>query len=374
MIKGIVTINDYKESPDSAPLTQSNVHTEKNVLINKTDPRHIPATSHVIAIAIELARQNGISTQDVLTSAGLTSESLYLPETEFNRFQEISTFESLLDITQSEILGLQIGRSIKVSCLGLPGYAMLVSENVAQAISCLIAFPLLLGWYFNIELEPDERTVTLKISDYCYSDKLKQFSIEMALSSVLTLIEDLLGHAVKPVAVKLTGSSIPHLQKVATFLGCNVEPCEYDGITFELSTFLSLCPLANKVSFEDLYRQCEIKESEWHARTSQDLASKIKYLVSQEPASYSMTNVARELWMTERTLRRRLKEQGISFQKLVNQVRYQKAVTLLETTDTHIADIAEQLGYSDTASFRHAFKRWSRLAPTEFRKLKQREL
>ncbi len=351
----------------------SNVQTENNVLINKVDPRHIPATSHVIAIAIELARQNGISTHDVLARSGLTSESLYLPETEFNRFHELATFESLLNITQSDILGLQIGRSIKVSCLGLPGYAMLVSENVAQAVSCLIAFPLMLGWYFNIEVESDDDSVTLKIRDYCYSDELRQFSIEMALSSVLTLIEDLLGHAVKP-ALTLTCPSTTHLKAVAAFLDCNVEYGNYDGITFKLSTFLTRCPLANKVSFEDLYRQCELRENEWHIRTSQDLVSKIKYIVSQNPASNSMPDVAKELWMTERTLRRRLKEQGISFQKLVNQVRYQQATELLETTGTPISDIADQLGYSDTASFRHAFKRWSGLVPTEFRKLKQNSL
>ncbi len=133
------------------------------------------------------------------------------------------------------------------------------------------------------------------------------------------------------------------------------------------------CPLANKVSFEDLYRQCELKESEWHVSTSQDLVSKVKAIVSKSAAFYAMPIVAKELWMTERTLRRRLKEQGFSFQKLVNQVRYQQAQTLLETTNTHIADIAELLGYSDTASFRHAFKRWSGFAPTEYRAYQQRQ-
>ncbi len=374
MIKGIITIHSYTQSPSSVLLAQSNVGTENNVLTNNIDPRHIPATSHVIAIAIELARKNGIDTHDVLATSGLTSESLYSPDTEFNRFHELATFEKLLDISQSDVLGLQIGRSIKVSCLGLPGYAMLVSENVAQAVSCLVAFPLLLGWYFNIELDTNENTVTLKIRDYCYAEKLRQFSIEMALSSLLTLIEDLLGRAVKPIAFILSCPSIAHLQSVATFLDCHVEHSDYDGITFELSTFLAPCPLANKVSFKDLYRQCELKETEWRISTSQDLVAKIKAIISKSAAFYSMPAVAKELWMTERTLRRRLKEQDISFQTLLNEVRYQQAITLLKTTDTHVADIADQLGYSDTASFRPAFKRWSGLAPTDFRKLKQKEL
>lgn len=349
---------------------QSNRDTKNNVLTNKVDPLHIPATSHVIAIAIELARQNGISTKEILMNAGLTSESLYSPDTEFNRFQELATFEGFFGITRSETLGLQIGRSIKVSCLGLPGYTMLVSKSVEEAVSCLMAFPLLLGWYFNIELEHKENTVTLKICDYSYSEEMKQFCIDMALSSVLTLIEDLLGHSLKPVSVELTCPSSQHRQTVAKFLDCTVKHSQHDGITFERATFASPCPLANKVSFEDLYRQCEQKEYEWQVKTSQDLVSKIKHIVSQDTGYYSMPVLAQELCMTERTLRRRLKEQSVNFQKLVNQVRYQQAIERLESTDTNIADIAEQLGYSDTASFRHAFKRWSGLAPTEYRKLK----
>ncbi len=193
----------------------------------------------------------------------------------------------------------------------------------------------------------------------------------MALSSVLTLIEDLLGHSLNPVAIELSCPSSQHRETVAKFLDCNVKHAQHDGITFELETFSSPCPLANKISFEDLYRQCEQKEQQWQDQTSQDLVSKIKHIISEDAAYYSMKTLAKELWMTERTLRRRLKDQGINFQMLVNQVRYQQAIDLLEGTDTNIADIAEQLSYSDTASFRHAFKRWSGLAPTEYRKLKK---
>ncbi len=128
---------------------QSNRYTENNVLTNKVDPLHIPATSHVIAIAIELARQNGINTSNILGSAGLTTDSLYSPETEFNRFQELIVFENLFDLTQSETLGLQIGRAIKVSCLGLPGYTCRRSDWL------LNRFPVIAGLVFQYRISND---------------------------------------------------------------------------------------------------------------------------------------------------------------------------------------------------------------------------
>jgi transcriptional regulator GlxA family with amidase domain len=48
-------------------------------------------------------------------------------------------------------------------------------------------------------------------------------------------------------------------------------------------------------------------------------------------------------------------------------VRYDKARQLLKDTDLPIYLIAEQLGYSETASFRHAFQRWSGYSPSLYR-------
>ena len=70
----------------------------------------------------------------------------------------------------------------------------------------------------------------------------------------------------------------------------------------------------------------------------------------------------------QRQVRRHLQQLNTSFQHLLDEVRYDKARQLLLNTDLPIYLIAEQLGYSETASFRHAFQRWSGLAPSELRR------
>ena len=82
----------------------------------------------------------------------------------------------------------------------------------------------------------------------------------------------------------------------------------------------------------------------------------------------SLERVATRLHRSERTLRRHLQQLNTSFQHLLDAVRYDKARQLLLNTDLPIYLIAEQLGYSETASFRHAFQRWSGLAPSELRR------
>ena len=71
----------------------------------------------------------------------------------------------------------------------------------------------------------------------------------------------------------------------------------------------------------------------------------------------SMGQVARELAVAERTLHRQLAAEHTSFRALVDEVRETLAVELLGNNLT-VEEVARRLGYSETAAFTHAFKRW----------------
>ena len=74
-----------------------------------------------------------------------------------------------------------------------------------------------------------------------------------------------------------------------------------------------------------------------------------------------------------RALQRRLAEGGLSYGRLVAQARFDTAVHLLQGTDATVLDIALDLGYSDHAHFTRAFRRWTGVAPREFRRASRRE-
>jgi AraC-like DNA-binding protein len=76
--------------------------------------------------------------------------------------------------------------------------------------------------------------------------------------------------------------------------------------------------------------------------------------------------------MTTRTLRRKLREENATFRKLVDELRMQVAIKYLRPTVMTIEDITYALGFSDAANFRHAFRRWTRSTPLEFRDVSKR--
>jgi hypothetical protein len=69
--------------------------------------------------------------------------------------------------------------------------------------------------------------------------------------------------------------------------------------------------------------------------------------------------VARLLSMHHRTLNRRLKAEGTTFQQLLDEVRFEAACQLLDTARMPITEIAVSLSYAETSAFSRAFRRWS---------------
>jgi AraC-like DNA-binding protein len=72
--------------------------------------------------------------------------------------------------------------------------------------------------------------------------------------------------------------------------------------------------------------------------------------------------------MHQRTLSRRLREEGTSLRKLLDAVRCDFAVRYLATSELTIAEVADRLGFSDPTAFIKAFRRWTDDTPQAFRR------
>jgi AraC-like DNA-binding protein len=77
--------------------------------------------------------------------------------------------------------------------------------------------------------------------------------------------------------------------------------------------------------------------------------------------------ITRRLGISERTLRRRLKSVGTSYNEILKEMRATAAKNLLQNKMVTVDRVAAQLGYSESANFRHAFKRWTGQSPHSYR-------
>ena len=91
-------------------------------------------------------------------------------------------------------------------------------------------------------------------------------------------------------------------------------------------------------------------------------------LAKRDRGFRSLPEVAEQLAMSPRTLKRRLAEQGLDFRTLLEEARHARALDLLRSTELSLDEIAERLGYSDVANFGRAFRRWAGTSPAARRK------
>tara|TARA_R110001599_G_scaffold9284_3_gene45985 strand:- start:27 stop:1067 length:1041 start_codon:yes stop_codon:yes gene_type:complete len=113
-------------------------------------------------------------------------------------------------------------------------------------------------------------------------------------------------------------------------------------------------------------------------RSDESISAHVKRLLLHrngmvvELDNMSFDDVASELNMTTHTARRRLKEEGNSFQDIKDSIRREQALTLLENNALSLLSISEKLGFSETAAFNRAFKKWTGLTPGAYRTLMYR--
>jgi AraC-like DNA-binding protein len=104
--------------------------------------------------------------------------------------------------------------------------------------------------------------------------------------------------------------------------------------------------------------------------TDSSLAAEVVKAIEEKIgyAIFSMQDIAKELNMTQRTLQRRLKDEGTSYAQLRDSVRFRFAEEYLRDPKIDMATIAANLGFSEPANFYAAFKRWQGMSPGEYRK------
>lgn len=106
-------------------------------------------------------------------------------------------------------------------------------------------------------------------------------------------------------------------------------------------------------------------------RDPDSLARRIRHDLRQhDPAGWpDAERLALGLCMSASTLRRRLAEEGQTYQGLKDSVRRELAITWLAEADLGLAQVAERLGFADSSSFYKAFRKWFGCNPGHYRTL-----
>lgn len=281
-----------------------------------------------------------------------------------------AVFELAAQSIDDDCLGLRFGATRDARDAGLIGYMGIASQTLGDALRNLSRY----SRVFSDAIEVDVSNLatagdlrwTFRISGTLRTRQM----IEFSAANLVQATRQLTGRNIVPVELTFAHPRNEHLDSFDRFFGCKVLFGEAeDRLRFRQSDLLTHLVNADDRLLAILRAYCdEILGS--HAQKSPPLVEEIERLIVQRltGGEAKADTIAAELGMTRRTLTRKLAELGTSFQSLLEGLRKELAQRYLRDSGINMAEIAFLLGYTETSTFNHAFKRWTGKTPRQMRR------
>jgi AraC-like DNA-binding protein len=301
----------------------------------------------------------------LLAGSGICGADLNRADTRITTNQEMRVCANAVALRRD--IGLELGRRMHVSSYGMLGYALLTSATFGDALRLALRYPALLGTLFELSLEDDGQRIWFTAGGYRENPALATFNVEFCLVSLKVICDDLLGHALPLLGARFEHRAPDYRARYAEHFDCPLAfAASTNAFAFDRHWLDQPLPLADPITHRAMAERCRKQNTEFTGRQAW-LGRVRQLLAAQLNAAPGIDGLAGQMNCSPRTLRRHLHDLGCSYQELLDELRFERAKQLLGEDQLPIYRIAEQLGFSETASFRHAFVRWSGVAPSQFR-------
>lgn len=323
-----------------------------------------------ISLLTKFLQSNGYNAKEMLSQADISPQLLNDPKATISFQQEIAFTRVLVKTLADNELGFKAGQCYRLNAFGHIGLAAGSSDTVGEAIAFFLKYIRLAYTHFDINFFKKDGNAILRFSDKFNLGHLRRFYLERDFSFAFLSTRDMFPRSIvgqKPKTIHFDFPCPTNVERYRILYECPVYfSMPYNEILFD-ERYLDLqLPLANSLTRELLEEQCKIQEIALFGHNS--FEGKIRQIIqAMENEIPNLESIAKMHFLTARTMRRKLKEQGVTFQQLVNEELSKKALQYLSTTNLTIEQISMCLGYSESASFIHAFKRWTGKTPKAYR-------
>lgn len=317
-----------------------------------------------IVQALELG---GVDCASLFAELGMDYAALSDPDARFPQDGMTRLWQRAVALSGNPAIGLNMARVVRPASFHVVGYALMSSRNLRDGFTRLVRYQRIIGEGADLNFlpQPDGYALTLAI----HGDRLPpaRQSAEASLAYCLAFCRWMTGKPMRPREIRFQGPAPedigPYQQVFQAPLRFNAE---HYGLIFERSDLETPLPSAN----EALAQLHDRFAGEYLARfsgtrvTHQARQVLCRLLPQGEPRREV---VAQALHLSQRTLQRRLQEEGTSYQQLLDDTRRELAEQYLGQVSLTLLEIAYLLGFADPSNFFRAFRRWFDETPGEYR-------
>jgi AraC-like DNA-binding protein len=319
----------------------------------------------------EAARAQGVAPEALCRAAGLDPAALEDAEKEmpFTRLLELA--ECGARLTGDDAFGLHVGERTDAKTYGLLGYVTINRRTFGEAMGAMIRYQRIRTKAVEFGLDVDGREAHLayhyRAADVAPRGR-RQESEEM-LSTMMRVGRGLTGVDWAPVEVHFEHEEPSDISEHARIFRAPVRfGRRLTKLVFDASILGLPLVGADPALGSLLERQAE--ELLAGARRYGDFAEAVRQLIKEGlPGGEARVDlVCRRLGVSPRTLQRKLREEGTSFQEQLEETQLALAEFYLRKREVAICEVSYLTGFSQPSAFHRAFRRWTGLTPREFRR------
>ncbi|WP_456445645.1 AraC family transcriptional regulator [Thiolapillus sp.] len=321
--------------------------------------------SPALDLMVAIVRSYEIDPVPLLQDLAIDPRKIADINARFRLSQVLGMFQRMEEIIPESSFGLKATEYWHPSHMGPLGYAWMTSDNLRAAFNRLQRFSKIVSEGVMLTLVEDNDSIALEF--HFLTDTALTSRSDVAMAMLLAMVRCTGGPKLHPVSVAFSHPPPKDAAPYYTRFQC---PLEFSASStfFQLSKDEADKPRSSSHAQLSLLHDQLMRE--YLGNLDKDnIVERVKAaIVSELPSGHiSDAVIARELFMTERTLQRRLQREGTTFKRLLTEIRQELAEQYMQDSRLTLQEISFLLGFAELSSFSRAFKRWKGMSPKYFR-------
>ncbi|MBT4518385.1 MAG: AraC family transcriptional regulator [Halieaceae bacterium] len=274
---------------------------------------------------------------------------------------------NIISLTGEPHIGFALGDEFKVSNLGVLGYAALSAADLAHSRSLFTKYDALVEHIVLPSTEVSDQRWCTELKEIFPLGELTRFAVEEFVSRTCGLAASLTNRPFPVLELRVTYPQPENMEEYEKRFDC---PVYFDQprnlILWDIRSQEQKISLANEEVCKLCEQQCKMLIDQM--ADADLLSSKIRNALVKSPGEFpTLEEMSKRLNMGSRTLRRRLVQESLTYQQILDETRKDLAIQYLEYTSLTPKEIGFLLGYTSVSNFRRAFKGWTGKKLTDYR-------
>lgn len=328
---------------------------------------HLP--THIALLHDELAAA-GADPSTVLTATGLTLTDIRSSETRVSLGQILAAYETASQVALDPTFAFQTGTRTRMTYFGMYGFALMSAPDLRTMLHFAIEAQSLAANLVHVKVQQHGDQVAIFVDPFAHRDidaDLYRYLVEEHFGIVHSAFRDMTGGDFKPSALHATYAQRTSLSEIGRLFGIEPRFQQKANIIFFDATWLDAQPqFGNLIAHGSAHKACKELLGELHQQ--EGVARQIgEALIASYGRIPDVEEIAAQMGMSARSLRRRLSAEKTSYREICANVLSQIAIRYLRDTSLAVEHIASVIGFDNAANFRRAFRRWTGATPAEYR-------